>query len=62
MNEKEVEFYLDSCEVFAIKKWSHWNHTKTINKQNKSNLKILFLEAANLILQGICKLVCIFNL
>ena len=36
MNEKFATFYLDSYEVFAIKKWSHWNHTKpTINKQNK---------------------------
>ena len=36
MNEKYGSFYLDSCEVFAIKKWSHLNHTKTtINKQNK---------------------------
>ena len=36
MNEEYACFYLNSCEVFAIKKWSHWNHTKTtINKQNK---------------------------
>ena len=43
MNEKVTDFYLNSCEIFVIKKWSHWNNTKTtINKPNKYNLNLKY--------------------